>query len=364
MILRFGFLAALISCGFLSSCGDIKIRATGQEDEILVFTDDSTWTHLGPQVRQTFQDTVYTPQPEAWYVIRRMPFAEFSNYETHMNRILLAPLNGSGEAAEFMRRSLEPSVRALVNEGKEFVFNKYDPKARGQILMYLTGTDLSAMRSAIETSAQDLLYYFKRTSLRRELASIESESQYHKKEIERSLAQRHGWTMTIQHDYFVAVDSAEGRFFWIRRATPEDMERWIFVYWKDVKDPGVLTEQHALFLRDSLTRVYLRTTGDDAFVQIAPYNLQIENVNFQDRFAYEARGNWRFSDKSGGGPFVNYTFYDERTRRLYVLDGSIFAPRVEKKKLILQVDALLHTFRTLQQLSVQEKEDLGLAEES
>ena len=341
------------------ACGDVKVAASGQEDEILVFADDSTWTSVESAVLNAFQDTILTPQPEPLYLIKRVPFEEYSNYEQQIHRIVLAPFNGTGQVAGFVRESLEPSVQQLVAEGKEYVFNKYDSKARGQLLMFLVGSDLRSLRSALETKGPDLLYYFKSMSLKRDLASLASERSYQKIDIERSLVDRYGWTITFQHDYFVAIDSAEGRFFWMRRANPADMERWIFVSWIDAPDPSVLTDNYAMRLRDSLTRQYLQTVGNDAHVEIAPYNLEIQNVSFLGRFAFEMRGNWRFSDKSGGGPFVNYTFYDERSRRIYVTDGSIFAPRVEKKKLILQVDAILHTFRTAAELSEEDRNELG-----
>jgi hypothetical protein len=137
------------------------------------------------------------------------------------------------------------------------------------------------------------------------------------------------------------------------------MERWIFVHWQPVSDPSILNESFVLSWRDSITRVYLRTLDDEAHVEVAPYHLHIENVNFLGRFAYETRGNWRFSDKSGGGPFVNYTFYDEKSKRIYAIDGSIFAPRVTKRDLILQVDALLHTFKAAGDLTEEERKEIG-----
>lgn len=341
------------------ACGDVKVAATGQEDEILVFADDSTWTSIESAVLSAFQDTILTPQPEPLYLIKRIPFEEYSKYEHQVYRIVLAPLYGTGQVAQFVRESLEPSIQQLVAEGKEYVFNKYDSKARGQLLMFLVGSDLRSLGSALVTKGPDLLYYFKSMSLKRDLASLASERSYQKVEIERSLLDRYGWKLTVQHDFVVAVDSSEGRFFWMRRANPSDMERWIFVSWIDAQDPNILTDEYAIRLRDSLTSLYLQTVGNEAHVEIAPYNLEIQNMSFLGRFAYEMRGNWRFSDKSGGGPFVNYTFYDEQSRRIYVTDGSIFAPRVEKKKLILQVDAILHTFRTAAELSEEDRNELG-----
>lgn len=344
----------------LGGCGNIKVAATGNEDEILVFADDSTWNLLQPAISHVFVDTVLTPQPERWFTIRRVSFDEFPANETVINRIVIAPLNGSGPVADFIRQALDPKVQTLVSDGKEYVFNKYDSKARGQLLMFLTTPDLPSLKSALLNNVSDLRYYFKSTALKRDLASFEKESRFDDRGAERSLAVNSGWTMTVQHDYVVAIDSSRARFFWMRRANPADMERWIFVSWADSKDPGVLTDRYPIKVRDSLTARYLLTIGNDAHVEIAPYNLQIQNVNFLGRFGYEMRGNWRFSDKSGGGPFVNYTFYDEKTRRIYMLDGSIFAPRVEKKKLILQVDALLHTFKTVTELSESQKSELKI----
>lgn len=353
------FLLILFPVFLFLSCSDVKVAATGEDDEILLFADDSTWTVLEEAILRAFEDTVLTPQPERWYVIKRIPFEDFSQYENQKNRIVVAPLDGSGPVASFVQESLEPSVQQLVLDGKENVFNKYDSKARGQMLMFLVGTNLASLKAVLETKGTDLLYYFKSMSLKRELAALAAERKYQKVEIEKSLLDRYGWTMTIQHDYLVAIDSSEGRFFWVRRANPADMERWIFVSWIEAPDPGILTDEYAINLRNSLTHQYLRTVENDAHVEIAPYNLEIQNVNFLGRFAYEMRGNWRFSDKSGGGPFVNYTFYDEKSRRIYTVDGSIFAPRVQKKKLILQVDALLHTFRTANELSEEDREELG-----
>ncbi len=345
MIRPLSFVAVVIVVFLFVSCEIGKTNAVGQDDEIIVFADSLTWIQLEPTLKQVFEDTVFTPIPERWFSLRWTDISLFDQFEKHKNRLIVGTLDSDDPVARYLQQSLDPAVQVLVEEGKEFVFTKYDSRARGQLTMFLTGVNATGLKNSIHHRAADILYYFKNMSLKRELALIEAESNYHKKEIEQSLAERYGWSMTIQHDYWVAIDSAESRFFWVRRANPPDMERWIWVHWLESDNPALLTDRWVVTLRDSLTRKFLRTAEDDAYVEIAPYHLQIQPVNFLGRYAIEARGNWRFTDKSGGGPFVSYTFYDEQTKRIYMLDGSVFAPRVEKKKLILQVDGLLHTFR-------------------
>lgn len=352
----FALLAALVLG--LVSCQMPKAPAVGPDDRIFVFADDTVWNALEPQLISTFEDSVMTPQPELWFTLERKPLQDYDKYAQYKNRLVLGILTSEDSVSRFVQQSIDTTVRGMVEHGQECVFNKYDDKARGQILMFLVGVDIPQLSSYIQNRAPDLLYFFKKVMLDREIASAMSEASYAKKDIGDHLMRDYGWTMLVQHDYWVATDSAQAHFFWVRRANPSDVQRWIFVHWVDAPDPNILTERWVLAERDSVTRQFMRTLDGNAYVEIAPYYLKIENVNFLGRFAYETRGDWRFSDKSGGGPFVNYTLYDEGSRRIYMLDGSIFAPRVEKKALVLQVDALLHTFKTFGDLSKDEQEDV------
>jgi hypothetical protein len=47
-----------------------------------------------------------------------------------------------------------------------------------------------------------------------------------------------------------------------------------------------------------------------------------------------------------GGPFVMYTFYDQATGRIYMIDGMVFAPGFDKREFLRQLEVIAHTFRT------------------
>jgi hypothetical protein len=81
-------------------------------------------------------------------------------------------------------------------------------------------------------------------------------------------------------------------------------------------------------------------------------------TNFLGKYAIMTQGLWRMSDASMGGPYVNYTFYDEATKRIYMLDGSVFAPKYHKKGLIQSADVTLQSFKTKAELSKEKIEDL------
>ena len=344
-------------------CEQFKPKAVGNDDEIFVFADSSDWAAVVAHLREVLEMKILTPQPEMVFTIRHHSIGEFEKFKPYKNLLIVAPLSSAGPTAQFISGSLNSEVRAHVESGEEFVINKYDLYRREQIIMFLTAKNLDVLIDEIRANRETLLYYFQKVSLQRELNAIYSNAKFEQTDIKKRFLRNYGWMMFIEPDYWTAVDSSTERFVWLRRANPADMERWIFVHWIDYADPCVLSQAWIFDLRNELTKRFIRTIDDSVYVQIADdfestQAISIRETNFLGRYGYEMRGLWRFKDLSGGGPFVNYTFYDDASRRIYMIDGSVFAPRYEKKKLILQVDALAHTFQTINDLTGEQLQTL------
>jgi hypothetical protein len=357
-------LAILVAAGCcLVGCTKLQPRAVGEDDEIIVFADSAEWSVYQSDLSNALEQTLFTPQPEKMFHLVRTPIEKFDDFRNRRNILVVASIDGEGEAAGLLRSSLHPDVQQILREGKEFVINKYDVHGRGQIMMFLSSTGLEALRDRIRKSAGQLFYFFENAWVKREVASLFSEKKYEKKDIEKSLIKNHQWRIFVQHDYWVAQDSAEARFVWLRRTNPSDMERWLFVHWIDSADPGALTPTFCFDLRNKLTQAFYRTFEDTVHVRIAddPMSLQtyhIGETNFLGRYGYEMQGLWQFSDMSGGGPFVSYVFYDESSKRIFMIDGSVFAPRYSKKELIVQLRAIVQTFQTAADLTEEQPEEL------
>jgi hypothetical protein len=324
--------------------GDVQLRAEGDLYEIIVFADSTDYIVLEHVLREALGQEISTPQPEQLFTLFREDIENLTRYRRQKNIIIVAPLDGDGTTAEYMNAALSERVQDMVRSGEEFMINRYHSNARGQLIMYLTGPSLENLNNNILHNADRIFYHFHNFALRREIEDVTREKRHAKTKLSEQFFEDYGWTMFIQHDYYLALNNPESNFVWLRRATPSDMERWIFVHWIDDAEPHQITPAFIRERRDKLTQQFFRTIDDKAYVRIAPDYHEIQEINFKDRYGVKVRGLWRFSDFSGGGPFINYTFYDEDSGRIYMLDGSIFAPRYEKKKLILQVQALLNTF--------------------
>ena len=77
---------------------------------------------------------------------------------------------------------------------------------------------------------------------------------------------------------------------------------------------------------------------------------EITEVNFKGRYAKQTRGLWKLSDISGGGPFVSYLFVDESQRRMYYLEGYVYAPSKDKREFMQEVEAIVNSFKSGEEL--------------
>lgn len=338
---------------FLISCSNLKPKATGDETEIITYIDSSLYAQIERPLKSVFHRLLYTPQPESLFIIKpEFQIYSIDKLKYQKNLMFVSTLDDKGEISLYTQNMLDPVSKELVEKDSAYLFIKKDLWSKGQIVLFLVAKDRETLLRRLTKDRNEIYLYFRDEFFDRELNAIISEG-HNKKDIERYFLEKYGWTMFVQHDYYIAKDSAQEKFVWLRRRTPEDMERFIFVHWIDsVYEPYRFFNQVWIAeKRNEITRKFYRTTRDDAWVVIADDPESIKHlyffpVNFNGRYAIRVQGLWRFNDFTGGGPFVSYVFYDSTQKRIYFIDGSIFAPRYEKKKLVIQVDALLHTFKT------------------
>ena len=350
----------LASVSFLVSSCSTKKPAVGHEDEIIVFADSAEYYNIESSMLTVFSKVILTPQPENLFNLTRKNLSELGKYKDRKNIIIVAPLNSNSDVSNYINSLLDQKVKDLVNKDSVFVVNKKDLWANGQLVMVLTAPDMEKLNKDILEDSQNLLHYFQKASDDRMLQSLYNE-RYENKKVEAQLLKKYGWVIYAEIDYFLARSDSANNFVWLRRSPGSEMERWIFVHWIDNASPIYLNRDSVYAIRNRVTKKFYRTDSDSSYVEItnAPgYEMKTNEVNFLKRYALFSQGLWRMSDGSMGGPFVNYTFYDEPTKRLYMLDGSIYAPKFYKKKLIQQVDVLLHSFLAERELSPDKKEDL------
>ena len=352
----FYILSTITIIYFFAGC-DTQRQATGLEDEIYVVADSSEYESLKMALQSTFEIIINTPQPEKLFTLKRVSPDEIEKIERKKNILIVAPLNSGSNTSKYINSIIDEAAKKKLEGENDFILSKYNLWAKGQLVTVLTAPSIQELEFKILNNKDKLLYAYQKISDERLKESLYN-AHYERKAIEGKFLRDYGWVIYVQADYKLAKNDSVDKFVWLRRSPGSDMERWIFVHWIDNATPEYLNADSIKAIRNRMTKKYYRTTDDSSYVVVADSFFTTTEVNFNNRYAIFTQGLWDLNIKGMGGPFVNYSFYDEKTKRFYMLDGSIYAPRYYKRNLIQQIDVILQSFRTKAELSKDRIDDL------
>lgn len=353
---------ALASVFYFTACETSNKPAQGLEDEIYVVADSTEYAELSPALDSAFQKIIYTPQPEKLFTLIRISPNQLERYSNKKNLLIVAPLNSGSLTSQFIHNTVDSAAIEQIREKKDLIIKKENLWARNQLVMILTAPTMQDLEFNIMNNKDNLLYAFQKVSDKRLEQSLYN-AKYEQKPLEGKLLKEYGWLIYVQADFKLALDVPQDNFVWLRRSPGSDMERWVFIHWIDNASPAYLTEDSVRAIRNRMTKKFYRTTDDSAYVVIASDYYMSSEVNFHGKYAIFTQGLWELNIKGMGGPFINYTFFDEKTNRLYMLDGSVYAPKYYKRNLIQQMDVLLQSFMTGSEISKEKKQELLKAAE-
>jgi hypothetical protein len=351
---------------FLAGCESLEYQpaAVGREGEVVVVMDSTHWNGpLGDAVRGNVAPYLGTlPAPEREFNLRRLSLVSQTTLETiqkQKNIIFVAPLADSTREAEFLRSRLDAQALQAIQGGSVSIIPRRDLWRSGQQVIYVFGDTAESIIAELESRGEDIRYQF--NDITRQRVELDMFEKGRQVDMEQALLDKHGFRVKIQHDYFSAIDTTD--FVWLRRVVDSNSWRSLFVFYIDDFNPANLNPDWIMAARDRLTETHIRGNVE-GFVAI-DYRRELitENVDFLGRFAYEMRGLWHMVERKDdgdlaewgmGGPFVNYTFYDDDSRRLYMIDGMVFAPGYDNREFLRHMEVIAHTFQNENEILAQQ----------
>ncbi len=343
---------------FFNGCDSRVKPATGFEDEIYIVADSLEFEELKLALQSAFEVEINTPMPEKLFILKRISSNLIDKVKNKKNIVIVAPLNSNSYTSQFIKSIVDKELQKKLASDDNFIISKYNLWAKNQLVTVLSAANMQELEFKILKNKDNLLYAYQKISDKRLKESLYS-TRYERKAIEGKLLRDYGWLIYVQADYKLAKNDSVNNFVWLRRSPGSEMERWIFVHWIDNATPEYLNADSIKAIRNRMTKQYYQVRDEDsAYVVLADSFYTTSEVNFNNRYALYTQGLWDLNIKGMGGPFVNYTFYDEKSKRLYMLDGSIFAPKYYKRNLIQQIDIILQSFLTRDEISKDRAEDL------
>ncbi|MCK4966831.1 DUF4837 family protein [bacterium] len=341
--------ASLFVLFLLTGCIETRPGAIGDPSEILVFADREILWETEEVLKSVLEKEIITPQPETVFHVKKMNPLNLELYKKHRHLILMGIFNSDGICSRKINEILDVSILKSMKEGKYFYYVERDKDAYGQIRMFLMANNADELKEKIHKKSGFIFYQFD-NALNKSSAKIMF-SKMENVELEKELYEKYGWTMRMQPDYRIVKEDSLNGFILLRRLFKPD--RMIGVHWKTSADGKEINENWVVETRKFLGKTYMFN------MELNDEYTKFERVIFSGRDALKVEGLWEKNDKDIGGFFRSYVFFDQKTKRVYFVDISTFAPGKEKMPFIRQLDVIAHTFRT-ESLKPYKKNILGL----
>jgi len=159
------------------------------------------------------------------------------------------------------------------------------------------------------------------------------------------VVEKFGLQMTIPGGFFVA--KSEPDFMWIRKET-EAFNQGIIIFDDPYKDTAQFSTASIIARMNRFQKQYIPGGIEGTYMstdaEFIPPKSRIVSDFFVE-YTVETRGLWKVEGDFMSGPFVCYTFLDERNNKIISLMGYVYQPNKEKRDLLRQMEAILYSTR-------------------
>ena len=296
-------------------------NVTGKANEVVLVIESYLWkSELGDTLKKIFQKAeIALPQPEPMFdLINITPSAFTKLFKPHRNIVIV---NISSEHSA-------PNILVKKN-----VF------AKPQIVVDLTSPNKEKLASYISQNKNKLRSIFLDIERNR---IINYYKKYEEKAIRDKLANKHNIGLFIPKGYSLDVDKKD--FIWIAHETP-DVKQNIFIYCYNYTDKETFTQEYLVNKRNEILKKNVPGPVEGSYVTtemaITP---NFTEVNYKGRYFAQLRSLWKTHNYFMGGPFISFTTLDEKNNRVVTIEGLVYAPQMNKRDYVRQMEGILYTF--------------------
>lgn len=320
LILAFTTVAAMFSCNQDDSAASstaLLPGSTGGSLEVMVVMEDSLWDgSAGEEVRKALTGPqVGLPQSEPKYHLIHIDPSAFKSLLRRSHLLVLVDID---------------SVAGHKSKRDHWAKPQYILSYKGRNSRELT----AQLKQHLENDLQGMRSFERSHILRRIARQKSSRSQ---------LMKTSGIQLTLPSSFELATDREDISIYWSRNMKSDQC---IILYERPLREETTLLGGDILTVRDSVSKAFVPGQFEGSYMtteyRLAPV---IEPTELAGRFAMETRGLWRVEGDFMGGPFLNYTIYDETSSRIVTVEGFLYAPELDKRNLLFELEAAMHSLR-------------------
>ncbi len=326
-------LLVLLSLIVMFSCKDenrikrsMLPNVSGSAGEVIVVLNKAVWEEsIGKTYNEIMkQEYPMVPQSEPVFDLVMIPPSVFGDiFKSHRNIVI------TKVGDEFEKAQIVP---------------QRDVWAAPQTVLNIVGPTYPAIEKMLREEQDRFVQLLEQAERDR---VVQNAVKYEAEGMRLLLKKRFGIELFLPKGYHLNLDTTD--FVWIAHETP-DISQGILVYQYPYTDKNTFTVDYLVEKRNSFVNKYIPGPTAGSYMEtemiIPP---AFKSMMFKDRYFGQLRGFWDVYNHAMGGPFISLTTIDEENNRVITVEGFVYAPRFGKRNYVRQVEALLLTFKLLEE---------------
>ncbi len=318
---------------FLTSCKDAKdtfvlSSPIGKVNKVLVVTTGEHWKGIvGNELRDFLGELlVGLPQAETTFSVSQVAPKGFGTIMNKNRNILF--------------------VQIATEESFTIKKNMY---AAPQTIISITAKDEAGLIAQLKKHAKEVIKTFKDGDIKT-LQNV-----FNKRRVDISkykTLKKLGLSLIIPREFRTVDDT--GGFLWLRQYLRSGIARGdgrnnILVYSVPLTEEFDLDARNNILInRNIIGKKYIPGSKEGMYmITEAAYTPQTKSAIVANKKAFETRGKWEVKGDFMAGPFLNYTIVDKENNRLIVVEGFTYAPSVNKREFIFELEAIAKSLKIL-----------------
>ncbi len=320
---KLGILLVIVS--FLISCESGKnqrvlMDANGRINNLLIVMKNSEWQgEIGDELRKFIAEPVLgLPQPESQFEVSQVPLESFGS----------------------MFKASRSILKVGISDKNSFTIGT-DVYAAPQKIITITGKSKDDLINEIQKNSSKIVSEFKNSDLRAIRKKILNK--YWKPSTIETFKQQ-GFSLKIPRNYNKVEDN--GNFVWYRYHLSGGNSMELMCYTLPITSEDDENGNNIVLNRDEFGKKNIPGQIEDSYMMTEEaYTPHIFEVELDGKKAFEARGKWEVKNVYMAGPFLSYTVVDKKNNRLIVVEGLTYAPSVNKRDYMFELEAVLKTLK-------------------
>lgn len=303
----------------------LRANSTGRFNELIVVIPQKDWDgDVGLALKEVVSKEVLgLPQPEPQFSVIQIEPKTYEGLIKRTRNILIVKLG----------------------ETNTFQIDK-DVESSPQIIITITGTDTKNLINLIEKNAENLIDSYKKS----DLATLRNDPAHATINYERiNFFQKQKIQFNIP-DNFKLVDDSD-QFLWYRNETYNpgidiNGSMNVIAYTLPLDYSFEKVKDSIASIRDKVGKQNIPGPHDGMYmITEAAYTPHVFDSNISGLKAYKTLGKWEIKDAFMAGPFISYTVQDLPNNRLVVVEGFVYAPSVNKRDYMFELEAIIGTLK-------------------